>query len=85
MTRINDEDLINGCDVDRDDGAYVRLHDDYAAIYEHAGGRLITTLDEDAALALRYMHPQSARLMVQAIYRAAIEAEQRAQRMGRAA
>ena len=74
MTRINDEELIGSFDRDHEDGAYVRLHDDYAAIYEHCGGRLITTLDEDATLALRWMHPASARLMVLAIYRAAIGA-----------
>jgi hypothetical protein len=84
MSYANDENLIAACAAGKHDEAYVLLHDDGAAIYSERG-HLITTLDEDTALALRWMHPQSARLMVLAIYRAAIEGEQRAQRMGRAA
>lgn len=57
--------------------------EDYCAIYESHGGRLITTLDADATAALRTMHPASARLMVLAIYRAFMDGEQRGARMQR--
>lgn len=92
MNNADRERLIERA-LDNQDGAYPRFRcehsvldaerDDYCAIYEQHGGRLITTLDADATAALRTMHPASARLMVLAIYRAFCDGEQRGARMQR--
>lgn len=94
MNTSERERLIEAALTNHDD-AYPRFRceysvfdaerEDYCAIYETHGGRLITTLDADATAALRTMHPASARLMVLAIYRAFMDGEQRGERMARAA
>lgn len=94
MNTADRERLIEAALTGHDD-AYPRFRceysvfdadrDDYTAIYETHGGRLITTLDADATAALRTMHPASARLMVLAIYRAFCDGERRGERAGRVA
>lgn len=94
MKNADRERLIEAALTGHDD-AYPRFcceysvfdaeREDYCAIYERHGGRLITTLDADATAALRTMHPASARLMVMAIYRAFCDGEQRGARMQRGA
>ncbi len=92
MNHAARERLIEAA-LNREDDAYPRCRcehsvldserEDYCAIYENSGGRLITTLDADTTAALRTMHPASARLMVLAMYRAFCDGEQRGARMQR--
>lgn len=92
MNNAKREQMIEAACYGHHDEAYVLFRTgpdmqgkDYAAIYEASGGRLIATLDTDATVALRTMHPESARLMILAMHTAYRNGEYSGERIARAA
>jgi hypothetical protein len=49
-----------------------------AEVVEHYGGRVVVVLSEEATTALRWMHPESAAVMVEAVHAAFCEGGRRA-------
>jgi len=49
-----------------------------AEVVEHHGGRVVVVLSEDATASLRWMHPESAAAVVEAVHAAFFEGQRRA-------
>jgi hypothetical protein len=84
MTPAHSCRLINAELTTRRAACYLRATTGYgdalerAEVVEHHGGKVVVVLSEDATAALRWMHPESAAVMVEAIHGAFCEGERRA-------
>jgi hypothetical protein len=71
--------LIDDVLADRRAACYLRATTGYgdalerSEVVEHHGGRVVVVLSEEATTALRWMHPESAALMVEAVHAAFCE------------